>query len=97
MPYHNSDKRFEKYQNIAFMPLDIPYEKLNLEELQVFSDRNYIWPPDIHTNLYGNKKNKQKIAKAFAASLSVFILVYRSLIIALIVASGSTSKSTSFL
>lgn len=58
MPYHNSDKRFEKYQNIAFMPLDIPYEKLDLEELQVFSDRNYIWPPDVHTNLYGNKKNK---------------------------------------
>ena len=42
MPYHNSDKRFEKYQNIAFMPLDIPYEKMDLEELQVFSDRNYI-------------------------------------------------------
>lgn len=58
MPYHNSDKRFEKYQNIAFMPLDIPYESMDLEQLQVFSDRNYIWPPDVHTNLYGDKKNK---------------------------------------
>ena len=60
MQGHNSDKRFEKFQNIAFIPLDIPYQKLDLEELQVFSDRNYIWPPDIHTknDLYGSKKNK---------------------------------------
>jgi hypothetical protein len=52
------NKSFDKYHHIAFMPIDIPYQKLDLEELQVFSDRNYIWPPDVHTNLYGTKKQK---------------------------------------
>jgi len=50
--------KFEKFEKLAFLPIDIPYEKLDLEELEVFHDRNYLWPPDVVSGNYGNKPIK---------------------------------------
>ena len=35
------DNNFEKFKKLAFLPIDIPYEKLDLNELEVFHDRNF--------------------------------------------------------
>mgnify|MGYP001340991153 FL=1 len=54
------DHRFEKFKKLAFLPIDIPYEKLDLDELEVFHDRNYLWPPDVVKEGYGNKPEHLK-------------------------------------
>ena len=54
------NNRFEKFKKLAFLPIDIPYEKLDLDELEVFHDRNYLWPPDVVTKGYGNKPEHLK-------------------------------------
>ena len=54
------NNNFEKFKKLAFLPIDIPYEKLDLNELEVFHDRNYLWPPDVVTKGYGNKPEHLK-------------------------------------
>ena len=43
----------EKFSKLSFLPIDLPYEKINLDELEVFHDRNYLWPPDVIQESYG--------------------------------------------
>lgn len=46
-------KEFNDYKDVSFLPIDLPYEKINLDELEVFHDRNYLWPPDVIKESYG--------------------------------------------
>ena len=46
-------KEFNDYKDVSFLPIDLPYEKINLNELEVFHDRNYLWPPDVIKESYG--------------------------------------------
>ena len=55
------NQEFNKFKKIAYLPIDIPYEKLDLDELEVFHDRNYLWPPDVVTSNYGNKPIKDNL------------------------------------
>ena len=32
----------DKFNKLSFLPIDLPYEKINLDELEVFHDRNYL-------------------------------------------------------
>ena len=32
------NQEFDKFKKIAYLPIDIPYEKLDLDELEVFHD-----------------------------------------------------------
>ena len=49
-------KEYKDFRNVCFLPIDLPYQKIDLDELEVFHDRNYMWPPDVVTESYSADK-----------------------------------------
>lgn len=49
-------QEYKDFRNVCFLPIDLPYQKINLDELEVFHDRNYMWPPDVVTESYSADK-----------------------------------------
>ena len=61
-------KEYKDFRNVCFLPIDLPYQKIDLDELEVFHDRNYMWPPDVVTESYSADK-LENAPKAFIGLL----------------------------